>query len=43
MNAEEFHRIQSRRSFFRDCAGGIGIIALAELMAREGRAAASEG
>jgi len=42
MDREEFRRIQTRRSFFQECAGGIGIIALAELMAREGRAAAPE-
>jgi hypothetical protein len=42
MNPDEFRRIQTRRSFFQECAGGIGIIALAELMAREGRAAAPE-
>ena len=39
MDREEFRRIQTRRSFFQQCAGGIGIAALAELMAREGRAA----
>ena len=33
----EFHLIQSRRSFFRGCAGGIGTIALADLLAKEGR------
>lgn len=42
MDREEFRRIQTRRSFFQECAGGIGIMALAELMAREGRAAAPE-
>jgi uncharacterized protein (DUF1501 family) len=39
MNRELFGQIQSRRRFFRDCAGGIGTIALAELLARDGRAA----
>jgi hypothetical protein len=39
MDRELFARIQSRRRFFRDCAGGIGTIALADLLAREGRAA----
>jgi uncharacterized protein (DUF1501 family) len=39
MNRELFRQIQSRRRFFRDCAGGIGTIALAELLARDGRAA----
>ena len=29
MDREEFRRIQTRRSFFRECAGGIGIVALA--------------
>ncbi len=42
MDREEFLKIQTRRSFFQQCAGGIGIIALAELMAAEGRAAAPE-
>src|SRR5579885_3585719 len=40
MNFEDFRRIQTRRSFFRDCAGGIGTIALANLLEQEGRAAA---
>ena len=39
MNREEFRRIQTRRSFFEQCAGGIGIAALSQLMAGEGRAA----
>ncbi|MGA7237672.1 MAG: DUF1501 domain-containing protein [Bryobacteraceae bacterium] len=39
MTREEFRRIQSRRSFFEQCAGGIGIAALAQLMQSEGRAA----
>jgi hypothetical protein len=39
MDREEFRRIQSRRSFFQECAGGIGVMALAELLARDGRAA----
>ena len=42
MNREQFHLIQTRRSFFRECAGGIGIIALAQLMEQEGRAAKLE-
>jgi hypothetical protein len=41
MDRAEFRRIQSRRSFFRDAAGGIGAVALAELLAQEGRAAAT--
>ena len=36
MNFGEFERIQTRRSFFRDCAGGLGSIALWHLLAREG-------
>ncbi len=42
MTEQEFRKIQTRRSFFQECAGGIGIAALAELMAREGRAASPE-
>ena len=33
MDREEFRRIQTRRSFFEQCAGGIGIAALSQLMA----------
>ena len=36
MDREEFRRIQTRRSFFQECAGGIGIMALAQLLEREG-------
>jgi hypothetical protein len=39
MEPEQFLRIQSRRKFFRECAGGIGTVALAQLLAGEGRAA----
>ena len=39
MTFEQFQTIQSRRSFFRHCAGGIGTMALARLLEREGRAA----
>src|SRR5581483_7241659 len=35
MNHQEFRAIQSRRAFFRNCAGGIGTIALAELLAAD--------
>jgi hypothetical protein len=42
MDLKQFHSIQSRRSFFRECAGGIGTIALAQMLEREGRAAAVE-
>src|SRR5438094_972770 len=40
MDREQFRRIQTRRSFFQECAGGIGIIAMSQLMAQEGRGAA---
>ena len=36
MNFEEFERIGTRRSFFQDCAGSLGSIALWHLLAREG-------
>jgi hypothetical protein len=39
MDRQEFRRIQTRRSFFQECAGGIGIMALAQMMEREGRGA----
>ncbi|MBI3682778.1 MAG: DUF1501 domain-containing protein [Acidobacteria bacterium] len=39
MRPQELFAIHSRRTFLRDCAGGIGTIALAHLMALEGRAA----
>src|SRR5260370_35029278 len=39
MPLEQFGRIESRRSFFRDAAGGIGTIALAALLEKEGRGA----
>src|SRR5262249_55495289 len=42
MNREEFRRIQSRRRFFQECAGGIGIAALAQLMGQEGRGATTK-
>ena len=38
MNLPEFLKIQSRRSFFRNCAGGIETLALAALLEREGLA-----
>ena len=41
MTFEQFRRIQSRRAFFRDAAGGIGTIALAALLEKEGRGATS--
>jgi hypothetical protein len=42
MDREQFRRIQTRRSFFEQCAGGIGIAALAQLMEQEGRTAAAD-
>jgi hypothetical protein len=42
MDREQFRKIQSRRRFFQECAGGIGIAALAQLMEKEGRAAAAD-
>src|SRR5438067_8322166 len=42
MDFERFRGIQSRRRFFRECAGGIGTVALAQLMAGEGRATTPE-
>jgi hypothetical protein len=42
MTREQFRLIQTRRSFFRDCAGGIGIMALSQLMEQEGRGAKLE-
>ena len=38
MTFSEFRRIHSRRTFLRDCAGGLGAIALGDLMARDGYA-----
>ena len=39
MDRAEFRKIQTRRSFFEQCAGGIGIIALSQLMEQEGHGA----
>jgi len=39
MNLNDFKRIQTRRSFMQQCAGGIGTIALWNLLALEGRSA----
>jgi len=41
MNLPEFLKIQTRRSFFRSCAGGIETLALAALLEREGLAGAT--
>src|SRR5439155_761063 len=38
MTVEEFARIQLRRSFLQQCAGGVGMIALWHLLAQGGRA-----
>lgn len=38
MNLPEYMKIQTRRSFFRSCAGGIETLALASLLEREGLA-----
>jgi len=42
MTPEQFRQIQSRRQFLRDSACGIGTVALAHLLAEEGRAAVVE-
>ncbi len=39
MNLAQFRNIQSRRGFFRQCAGGVGNMALAQLLSQEGRTA----
>ena len=41
MTFPEFQRLRSRRSFLRNVAGGVGSVALAELLARDGLTAAS--
>ncbi len=41
MTRDEFNGIRSRRAFLRDCAGGIGIAALADLLTAEGLTAAT--
>jgi hypothetical protein len=38
MDRDQFRAIQTRRSFFRECAGGIGTVALAQLLTHEGLA-----
>ncbi len=44
MNFEDFKRIQTRRSFLQECAGGVGSMALWHLLALDGLAAqANEG
>lgn len=39
MDLRELSLIQSRRTFFRQCAGGVGMMGLANLLAQEGRTA----
>lgn len=39
MDFPDFRNIHSRRLFLRDCAGGLGAIALGDLLARDGYAA----
>ena len=41
MNFRQFLNINTRRDFFRQCAGGIGTAALGELLAADGLTAAS--
>ncbi len=41
MNWQQFRLIQTRRDFFRRCAGGIGIAALGDLLTADGLTAAS--
>ena len=40
MNLEHFQRIQSRRNFLQNCAGGVGLLALADLLTADGLTAA---
>ena len=42
MNFQDLIRIEGRRAFLRDCAGGIGTIALSHLLAIEGRTAETD-
>ena len=42
MTPENFFRIDTRRRFLRDCAGGLGMIALGNLLSDHGLTAASE-
>jgi len=42
MNFEQYRRIQSRRDFFRQCGGGLGTIALANLLERDGYGASGD-
>src|SRR3984885_13525922 len=42
MDREQFRKIQSRRKFFQECAGGIGMVALSQLLERGGRGAPAD-
>ena len=42
MDLKRFRQIQTRRSFFTECAGGIGVTALWHLLAAEGLAASPQ-
>src|SRR6266851_1856237 len=42
MDLEQFRHIQTRRNFFRQCAGGIGAIALADLLQVDGYGASAD-
>ncbi len=42
MTFEDFSRIDTRRRFLRDCGGGLGMIALANLLSNHGLTAESE-
>jgi hypothetical protein len=43
MDWHQFRRIQTRRDFFRQCAGGVGMMALGELLTADGLTAAGVG
>ena len=43
MNFEQFRGIQNRRRFLKECAGGIGMLALGDLLAADGLTAAESG
>jgi len=42
MDLHQFRQIQTRRNFFRNCAGGIGAIALADLLQVDGYGASAD-
>jgi uncharacterized protein (DUF1501 family) len=42
MDLEQYRKIRSRRDFFRQCAGGVGTIALANLLESEGYGATAD-